>query len=90
MNTLREILDSRPNFEVCNTGGNCQAYRHPCDDGGFILLTDAEDAALPEDDAQFIACGRYDEHGDPTEDDVECVEVADLEAWLDKAIGGAS
>ena len=49
-------------FHEVATGGGCNALRAEYEDGSYILLTDHEDAQVPED-AMQISCGFYSPDG---------------------------
>lgn len=82
---VKAIVDKYPNFSVWPTGGNCEAYGHPLDNGGHILITDSEDPSLPEPDAKFVGIGLYDEESEQLKYNENCA-VKDLEKTIDRYI----
>lgn len=61
---IKSVVDSYPNMAVWPRGGNCQAYGHPLDDGGHILITTVGHPSLPEPDDKYVCIGMYDRNSD--------------------------
>lgn len=81
-----EVMAFYPNFRAVNTGGGCMAMQHPLDDGGYLLVTDAQGPGdLPDDTAVTVIVGRYNADGDCVGGDANTPEipVARLEEWID-------
>lgn len=76
------LLDVYPNLRIDWTGGNCRAFAHPFDDGGYLWITD--DASLPDDTTTEVYIGAYDSKGEPIEaEQFETVPLAEVEARID-------
>lgn len=88
---VRAIIETYTNMREHHTGGGCMAYMQPLDDGGYLLITDAEDAAIPADDAETVAVGHYDCKGSeaeyPETGGSIVIPTAELEAWIDERLG---
>lgn len=82
---VKAIVDKYPNFSRESTGSNCEAYRHPLDNGGVVEITDGEDAYLPEPGAKFVCISMYDAESNLVKQDVNCA-VKDLEKTIDRYI----
>lgn len=67
-------------FEIQETGGGCQAYVRVISDSEYEMVTDANDAALPEGFETPVAYGLYVD-GDLVND----VTYPSLRALLDSA-----
>lgn len=48
-------------YEIVQTGGGCEAYRHPMDSEGYVLITDEDGLNLPENGATALF-GVYDDN----------------------------
>jgi hypothetical protein len=80
---VSEIVAKYPSISVWNTGGNCTAYAAGLDGGRHFLITDVEDAHIPDDDATEVMCGLYDEEGSmDANEEGELIAVENLEAWI--------
>lgn len=81
-----EVMARYPNFFKVNTGGGCMAMEHPTDDGGYLLVTDAQGPGdLPDDTAVTVIVGRYDNEGNCVGGDANTPEIRVdyLETWID-------
>lgn len=85
--TIKSVIDKYPNFDVWPRGGGCEAYGHPLDNGGHILITAADGNVpeLPAPDDQVVTLGRYDSNADQVEL-IERCPVTDLEKTIDRMI----
>jgi hypothetical protein len=82
--TVSAVRAVRPNLEHWHTGGGCTALRHDRDDGGYVMITEHDDAHIPSDDETLIACGIYDKEGYEVRTDI--IPPALLDEWLDNAL----
>lgn len=83
------ILAKFPNFQPYHTGGGCMAMEHPLDDGGYLLVTDADGCHIPTDADQSVIVGRYDAEGHVVggDDNTPEIPVDQLESWIDQQLG---
>lgn len=83
---VNDIIAMYPRFEIARTGGNCQAWRHPLENsvGGYLLITEQDEANLPPADATVVTAGRYD----TAESEGLCEDVAvdQLKVWIDEQL----
>lgn len=82
---IKSIIDKYPAMSVWPTGGGCEAYGLPLDDGGCILITEVDDPSLPEPDAEFVSIGLIDSEGEEVEGVSPCA-VNQLKETIDRMI----
>ena len=87
--TISDIRTRYPDMEVWHTGGGCHALSLDCDGGGYLLITECDDAQIPADDATEVDAGRYSHNGDVLEDAVT-IKIEALTLWIDTALSRAS
>jgi hypothetical protein len=87
--TIAQIRGRYPTMEVWHSGSGCYALRLVCHGGGYLLITECEDAQIPADDATEVDVGRYSENGDILED-ADTIKIEALEQWIDTALSRAS
>lgn len=86
---IKSVIDKYPNFDVWPTGGGCEAYGHPLDNGGHILITAVDDPSLPEPDDKFVSIGAYDANAEPGKFIRRCA-VTNLERSIDRMIAAGA
>lgn len=89
----REALGPRylsvKGFTPYHTGGGCMALMKELPDGGYVLITDVDDAALPRGNVIEVAIGRYDSDGCVFGETAtspgmtaEVIDVTDINDWM--------
>jgi len=83
--TISDVLRLFPGLTEWHSGGGCFALRLDCEGGGYILVTECDDARLPTEDATEVDVGRYSASGEDVEG-AERISIQELPAWLDRAL----
>lgn len=86
--TIAELRELYVNLQEWHSGGNCVALRHPCDDGGYLLITDSGGLQIPADDPIEVYVGRYAANGDTVEE-ARSILIGEAQAWIDAALSRA-
>lgn len=76
-------------FRVENTGGNCTSLTLDLADGTSIGVTAEDDCLAPEDDAERVWVGLYDDIGEPIVE-AELLEAQFLLSYVAQAILAAN
>jgi hypothetical protein len=84
MTTMNDIRAIYPRLTEQNTGGDCTALLHPCDDGGHLLLS-VDEGRAPGDSDTLIDCGVYDAESNLV-GDIVSIHIDELGAWVESAL----
>jgi hypothetical protein len=87
--TIADVRRLYPDLTEWHTGGGCFALRLDCEGGGYILITECEDAQLPSEDAVAVDVGRYAKNGEDIEV-AEGIPIPALPEWIEGALDRAS
>jgi hypothetical protein len=87
--TLSDVRERYPKLQPWHTGGGCMALLLECSGESYILITEPEDARIPDESATEVSVGWCAANADPLQE-VDKISLDALPTWIDSVVQRAA